>query len=80
MLKAQTIVAVGTSVGGVEALRLLFARLSVDFAASVFVVLHIGAHKSELPELLSRAGEMRAIHPQNGDTIGAGHATLPRRP
>lgn len=38
----------------------------------MFVVLHIGAHKSELPWLLNQTGPLRACHPANGDPIQAG--------
>ena len=70
---AQAIIVIGTSVGGVEALRALAAGLPADLPAAVCVVLHIGAHKSEMPNLLSHAGALPAIHPKNGDTILAGH-------
>ena len=73
MPKVQTIIVVGTSVGGVEALRALAAGLPADLPAAVLVVLHIGTHKSELPDLLNHVGVLPAIHPQNGDTIHAGH-------
>ena len=73
MPKAQIIVVVGASEGGVEALRSLAAALPAGFPAAVFVVLHIGAHKSELPELLNHVSALRAIHPQSGATIQAGH-------
>jgi two-component system chemotaxis response regulator CheB len=73
MPKAQSIVVIGASAGGVEALRSLAAGLPTDFPAAVFVVLHIGAHASALPELLTRAGALRAIHPKDGDLIRPGH-------
>jgi two-component system chemotaxis response regulator CheB len=38
----------------------------------VFVVLHIGAHKSGLPWLLNQKGPLRACHPGDGDPIRAG--------
>lgn len=73
MSNAQAIIVIGASVGGVEALRALAAGLPADLPAAVFVVLHIGAHQSELPDLLNHAGALPAIHPQNGDTIHSGH-------
>lgn len=69
----KTIIVIGASIGGVGALHALAAGLPADLPAAVCVVLHIGAHKSELPNLLSHAGALPAIHPQNGDTILAGH-------
>ncbi len=73
MDKAPPIVVIGASAGGVEAIRSLTAALPADFAAAVFVVLHIGAHKSELPWLLNQIGSLRACHPGNGDPIHANH-------
>ena len=65
-------VVIGASAGGVEAVRTLAAALPADFPAAMFVVLHIGAHKSELPWLLNQIGPLRAVHPQNGDPIRPG--------
>jgi len=73
MDKAPSIVVIGASAGGVEAIRSLTVALPADFAAAVFVVLHIGAHKSELPWLLNQTGSLRACHPGDGDPIRAGH-------
>ncbi len=72
MSGAPTIVVIGASEGGVEAVRSLAAALPADIAAALFVVLHIGAHKSELPWLLNQMGPLRAIHPRNGEEILAG--------
>jgi two-component system chemotaxis response regulator CheB len=72
MGKAQTIIVIGTSAGGVEALRHLAAALPAGFQASVFIVLHIGSHKSEMPSLLNQIGPLQAIHPKNGDLIHPG--------
>ena len=71
MDKAPPIVVIGASAGGVEAIRSLTAALPAAFPAAVFVVLHIGAHKSELPWLLNQTGSLRASHPRDGDLIRA---------
>lgn len=68
-----TIIAIGASAGGVDAIRWLIAQLPQDLPASVFVVLHIGAHKSELPWLLNRAGSLPASHPIDREPILPGH-------
>ena len=73
MGKTPAIVVIGASAGGVEAIRTLAAALPAGFPAAVFVVLHIGAHKSELPWLLNQTGSLRACHPGDGDPIHAGH-------
>ncbi|MGI4946927.1 MAG: chemotaxis protein CheB [Janthinobacterium lividum] len=73
MDKASPIVVIGASAGGVDALRSLATALPGEFPAAVFVVLHIGAHKSQLPWLLNQTGSLRACHPKDGDPIHAGH-------
>ena len=64
---------IGASVGGVEAVGFLASALPPDFAAAVLVVLHIGAHKSVLPRLLSQRGPLPAGYPGDGDLIRRGH-------
>ena len=66
------VIVVGASLGGVEAIRFLAGRLPADLAAAVFVVLHIGAHKSELPWLLNQLGPLHANHAGDGDPIHPG--------
>jgi two-component system chemotaxis response regulator CheB len=66
------IIVVGASEGGVTALRALFAALSEGLPAAVFVVLHIGAHDSELPAILNRTGPLPAGEPKDGEAILAG--------
>lgn len=72
MGNAPAVIVVGASAGGVEAVRSLAAALPADLPAALFVVLHIGAHKSELPWLLNQSGPLRAVHPENGDPIRPG--------
>ena len=69
----QTIIVIGASSGGVEALRTLVAGLPADLPAAVFVVLHIGNHPSSLPEILNKAGPLFAIHPPSGAPIVHGN-------
>ncbi|MEZ2329701.1 chemotaxis protein CheB [Mesorhizobium sp. RCC_202] len=69
----STIIAIGTSAGGVDALRGLVAALPQAFSAPILIVLHIGAHRSELPGILNAAGRLPAKHPDNSETIAAGH-------
>lgn len=70
---AFTIIAIGASNGGVDALRAVVADLPADLDAAVFVVLHIGAHRSDLPWLLNRYGALPAAQAENGE------AFIPRR-
>jgi two-component system, chemotaxis family, protein-glutamate methylesterase/glutaminase len=63
-LSRHDMIVIGASAGGVEALMTLVHTLPAHFPASVFVVLHIPAHKtSTLPTLLCRAGPLCAFHP-----------------
>ena len=72
MPEPSTMIVIGASAGGVEALRGLVARLPATLDAAILVVLHIGAHRSELPALLNQAGVLRASHPEQGEPIRRG--------
>lgn len=62
----RDIVVIGASLGGVDALLEIARRLPADFDAAVFAVLHIGAHRSNLPGLLNRTGPLQAMHAHDG--------------
>ncbi|MDD5461312.1 MAG: chemotaxis protein CheB [Methylococcales bacterium] len=69
----QRCIAIGASAGGVEALQDLVSRLPADLPAPVFVVLHIPPYAaSSLPAILSKAGPLTAVHPQDGAKIENG--------
>ena len=68
----QSIIVIGASAGGVEALSILVAGLPRNLSAAVFVVLHIGNHPSILPEILTKAGILPAMHPRSGEPIVSG--------
>ncbi len=68
----SSIIAIGASAGGVTALRSLAAALPDTLRAPVLVVLHIGAHRSELPGLLNAVGPVPAKHAEDGETIFPG--------
>ncbi len=73
-MAAQNIFVVGASAGGVEALQQLVSQLPAGFPGSLFVVLHIPPRSTSfLPELLTRAGKLPAVHPANGVRIEPGH-------
>jgi two-component system chemotaxis response regulator CheB len=72
-LDKRQIIVIGASAGGVEALRHIAAELPAGFAASIFGVVHFPPHStSNLPGILSRAGPLPAVHPENGDAIEPG--------
>jgi two-component system chemotaxis response regulator CheB len=64
------IVVIGASAGGVEALLNVVKSIPKDFAASIFVVLHLSPYSpSQLPKILSKAGVLTARHPTDGERI-----------
>src|SRR4051812_49966169 len=71
-MPAQDIIAIGTSAGGVQALQSVVAGLPPTLQAAVFVVLHIGNTPSALPQILSSAGSLRAVHPLDGQPVEKG--------
>ncbi len=66
------IIVIGASEGGVGALRALVGAFSENLPAAVFVVLHVGAHDSDLAAILSRSGSLPAIKPNDGEEVAAG--------
>jgi two-component system chemotaxis response regulator CheB len=52
------IVVIGTSAGGVTALRRLIGSLESDWPLSVFVTIHTGQNRSVLPDILNRVSQL----------------------
>ena len=63
------IIVIGASAGGVEALSRVVSELPRDIRASVLVVLHVSRGRSLLPEILTRVGRLRAVHPEDGTSL-----------
>ncbi len=58
---------IGASLSGIDALCELVSRLPAGFPAPIFVVQHVASHSpGMLPYLLSKAGPLPAVHPQEG--------------
>lgn len=69
-----TVVVVGASAGGVEALVALVRSLPADFPHPVLVVLHVSpTGTSVLPAILGRACHLPVAAPADGDELSAGH-------
>ncbi|HEY8254228.1 MAG TPA: chemotaxis protein CheB [Rhizomicrobium sp.] len=67
------IFAIGTSQGGIQALRVLLAGLPADFAAPVLIVQHIGATESILPAILADACSLPTAFAVDGEPLLPGH-------
>lgn len=75
-IPARDIVVIGTSTGGLEALRQLVAGLPSGFKAAVLVVMHIGPHDSILPSLLARTSVLPVRQARHGDLVEAGRILI----
>jgi two-component system, chemotaxis family, protein-glutamate methylesterase/glutaminase len=72
-MPGHDIIVVGASAGGVEALTYLAKKLPKDIKAAILIVLHVPAQgTSVLPRILTRAGNLPALHPKNGEEIVPG--------
>ncbi len=67
------VVVVGASAGGLEALLKMVKDLPPDLPAAVLIVVHSSPNfPSLLPELLTRAGPLPAVHAADGVKVRAG--------
>jgi two-component system, chemotaxis family, protein-glutamate methylesterase/glutaminase len=70
---SRDIIVIGASAGGIDAIRKLVAGFPADFAAAVFVTIHV-TEKSDgiLPAVITSSGPLMAAHPQDGEPIRHG--------
>lgn len=69
----RDIVVIGASAGGLSALRALVNGLPGDFAAAVFVVVHVSPDSPGLlPQILASAGRLPAAHARHEEPIETG--------
>ncbi|MBZ9857351.1 chemotaxis protein CheB [Mesorhizobium sp. CA13] len=68
----HSIVVIGASAGGVEALKQVVSDFPAELRAAVFVVLHVGP-ASYLPEILDRIGPLPTYKAMNGATFTVGN-------
>ncbi len=69
----RNIIAIGGSAGSLDTLLSIAAVFPSDFKGNIFIAIHIGHARSQLPELLSRAGKLPAEAPRDRDVIEPGH-------
>src|SRR5581483_3391461 len=68
------IVGIGTSSGGIEALRVLLAALPADFPAPICIVIHTSTESPGIvPGILSRITPLPVRYAADGDALRAGH-------
>src|SRR5687767_8151066 len=70
---SNRIVVIGTSAGGIDALRTIAAALPADFPAPIAVVMHSAPDSpGVLHEIIDRAGPLSALRARNGQRLEAG--------
>jgi two-component system chemotaxis response regulator CheB len=68
------LVVIGTSAGGIEALRAIAAALPADFPAAIAIVMHLSPQSPGiLDDILNRAGPLRADVARGGERLQPGH-------
>ena len=73
----RDILAIGTSAGGFEALRLLARELPADFPAAILVVIHLSAEfTSGLDKILAQDGPLPVSFAHDGEPVRRGHVFL----
>lgn len=70
--RLRDIIAIGASAGGPEALMRLVQDLPRDLPAALFVVLHIGARRSELPSVLGAMSALPCAWAEDGEPVLTG--------
>lgn len=67
-------VVIGTSFGGLEALKLILPRFDNDFPIPVVVVLHIGSHRNDIfVDYLNSICQLTVKEVDEGEAVSPGH-------
>ena len=75
--KNSFIVGIGTSAGGLEALKIFFDNLPSDFNHAIVIVQHLSPdYKSLMADLLSRNTDLPLHEVEDGSVIEAGNVYL----
>jgi two-component system, chemotaxis family, protein-glutamate methylesterase/glutaminase len=72
------IIVIAASTGGLEPLRLIVGAFPDKCSASVFVVVHIGNHRSNLPLVLSWSTKLSVSFAEDAASIQPGHIYVAR--
>jgi two-component system chemotaxis response regulator CheB len=72
----QKLIVIGASAGGVNALTNVTAALPADLAATVLIVMHIGARRSLLPEILQKLCPLPVKHAEDGILLENGEVLI----
>lgn len=77
-MSGSTVVVIGASAGGMDALTRLAAQLPGDFPAPIFVVHHMAADTSGagLVQAIERSGRLACTEAHDGEPFEAGHIYL----
>ncbi len=76
-MPTRDLVVIGTSAGGITALKTLAASLPADTRAAVFVVIHTSVRSpGVLPEILARAGPLSTAFATDGAPIEPGRILI----
>ena len=69
----RDIIVMGASAGGLSAFSRIIKQLPEQLNAAIFIVWHLSPYSnSMLPEILNRAGKLKAKHPNDGEPIEIG--------
>lgn len=72
-MRTHNIIVIGTSAGGLEALKTLLSQFPADFSAAIFIVWHMPPeHPSFLPQVLARVCHLPITAPINSEVIQGG--------
>src|SRR5215475_9199853 len=69
---ANTIIVIGTSAGGVVALRKLVARFEPSWPVAVFITIHTGKHRNWMPDILNWDSRLRVRFAEHQKSFGTG--------
>ncbi|TDW46665.1 two-component system chemotaxis response regulator CheB [Flavobacterium sp. 270] len=75
---SKYVIVVGTSAGGLSALKKLLAHFNEDFPVPILIVQHISADAvgNVLVDNLTRSSKLKVLHPKSGDRLLPGSAYI----